>query len=63
LDVQRTIVPKLGPLKALQYENGKLEEKGNHINGEWDGVIELYKEDGTFDSKLEYENGKEKQIP
>ena len=41
------------------YESGKLQGEIPHKNGELDGVIKFYNEDGKVSEQATFKNGKE----
>lgn len=50
--------------RSLYYDNGKIQEEGNFVNGKRDGVVRWYNQDEEITIQTEYSNGEiVKQIP
>ncbi len=50
--------------RSLYYDNGKIQEEGNFVNGKRDGVVRWYNQEEEISIQTEYKNGEiVKQIP
>lgn len=50
--------------RSLYYDNGKIQEEGNFVNGKRDGVVRWYNQEEKVTIQTEYKNGEVvRQIP
>ena len=57
-----TPVFSFGEVKKIYYENGKLKQEINIIDGKQDGITKLYAQDGTLTEERIYKAGKQDGI-
>jgi antitoxin component YwqK of YwqJK toxin-antitoxin module len=43
--------------RSLYYDNGKIQEEGNFVNGKRDGIVRWYNQDEEVTIQTEYKNG------
>jgi len=50
--------------RSLYYDNGKIQEEGNFVNGKRDGIVRWYNQEEQITIQTEYDNGEVvRQVP